>query len=402
MYKDIVIVSAVRTPFGRYCGSLREYDYFELGALPMKEVLARVSVPGDQVDEVFWGVGDTSVCKDVYTPVAARQTLIKAELPPDTPSVAIDKACVSAMSALHFGCRAMVAGEIQCAIGGGATSFSQEPLVVRGLRWEGFRIGDVKMEDPLFALGYKDFNPVSVDTDNVASEYGVSREEQDEWALRSHQNYGQAWEAGKFKDEMMVLEIPQKKGDPITLEIDEQYRPNSTLEKLARLPGIYGCKGVTAGNAPGLNDGATAVLFMTRSKAEELGLEPLAEIVSMSSIAISPLRMPEGPAFAAQKALKLAHLSLEDIHVIEINEAFAAVPLVSLLLMVDKDKTKAQALHEKTNINGSAIAIGHPNTASGARLIMNLMYELRRRGGGYALAGICGGLAQADACIIKV
>ena len=402
MYKDIVIVSAVRTPFGRYCGSLREYDYFELGALPMKEVLARVSVPGDQVDEVFWGVGDTSVCKDVYTPVAARQTLIKAELPPETPSVAIDKACVSAMSALHFGCRAMVAGEIQCAIGGGATSFSQEPLVVRGLRWEGFRIGDVKMEDPLFALGYKDFNPVSVDTDNVASEYGVSREEQDEWALRSHQNYGQAWETGKFKDEMMDLEIPQKKGDPIKLDIDEQYRPNSTLEKLAKLPGIYGCKGVTAGNAPGLNDGATAVLFMTRSKAEELGLEPLAEIVSMSSIAISPLRMPEGPAFAAQKALKLAHLSLEDIHVIEINEAFAAVPLVSLLLMVDKDKTKAQALHEKTNINGSAIAIGHPNTASGARLIMNLMYELRRRGGGYALAGICGGLAQADACIIKV
>jgi acetyl-CoA C-acetyltransferase len=132
MYEDIVIVSAVRTPFGRYCGSLREYDYFELGALPMKEVLARVSVPGDQVDEVFWGVGDTSVCKDVYTPVAARQTLIKAGLPPETPSVAIDKACVSAMSALHFGCRAMVAGEIQCAIGGGATSFSQEPSLCGG------------------------------------------------------------------------------------------------------------------------------------------------------------------------------------------------------------------------------------------------------------------------------
>ena len=402
MYKDIVIVSAVRTPFGRYCGSLREYDYFELGALPMKEVLARVSVPGDQIDEVFWGVGDTSVCKDVYTPVAARQTLIKAGLPPETPSVAIDKACVSAMSAVHFGCRAMVAGEIQCAIGGGATSFSQEPLIVRGLRWQGFRIGDVKMEDPLFALGYKDFNPVSVDTDNVASEYGVSREEQDEWALRSHQNYGQAWEAGKFKDEMMVLQIPQKKGDPITLEIDEQYRPNSTLEKLAQLPGIYGCKGVTAGNAPGLNDGATAVLFMTRSKAEQLGLEPLAEIVSMSSMAISPLRMPEGPAFVAQKVLKLANLSLDDIHVIEINEAFAAVPLVSLLLMADKDRAKAKALQEISNINGSAIAIGHPNTASGARLIMNLMYELRRRGGGYALAAICGGLAQADACIIKV
>jgi acetyl-CoA C-acetyltransferase len=402
MYKDIVIVSAVRTPFGRYCGSLKEYDYFDLGALPMKEVLARVDVPGDQVDEVYWGVGDTSVCKDVFTPVAARQTLIKAGLPPETPSVAIDKACVSAMSAVHLGCRAMVAGEIQCALGGGATSFSQEPQIVRGLRWKGFRIGDVKMEDPLFALGYKDFNPVSVDTDDVATEYGVSREEQDAWAVRSHQNYGNAWEAGKFKEEMMVLEIPQRKADPITLDIDEQYRPGSSLEKLAKLPGIYGCKGVTAGNAPGLNDGATAILFMTRGKAEELGLEPLAEIVSMSSIAISPLRMAEGPAYAAMKALQSADLTLDDMGVMEINEAFAAVPLVSLLLMGDKDKGKATALQEKTNINGSAIAIGHPNTASGARLIMNLMYELRRRGGGYALGAICGGLAQADACIIKV
>ena len=402
MYKDIVIVSAVRTPFGRYCGLLREYDYFELGALPMKEVLARVGVPGDQVDEVYWGVGDTSVCKDVYTPVAARQTLIKAGLPAETSSVAIDKACVSAMSAVHYGCRAMVAGEIECAIGGGATSFSQEPLIVRGLRWKGFRIGDVKMEDPLFALGYKDFNPVSVDTDNVAIEYGISREEQDEWAFRSHQKYGQAWEAGRFKEEMMTLEIPQKKGDPVILNIDEQYRKNTTMEKLAGLPGIYGCKGVTAGNAPGLNDGATAILFMTRAKADELGLEPLAEIVSMSSIAISPHLMPEGPAYAAMKAVECGGLGLDDINFVEINEAFAAVPLVSTLLMADKDKEKAKVLRGKTNINGSAIAIGHPNTASGARLIMNLMYELRRRGGGYALGAICGGLAQADACIIKV
>lgn len=402
MYKDIVIVSAVRTPFGRYCGSLREYDYFELGALPVKEVLDRVGVPGDQVDEVYWGVGDTSVCKDVYTPVAARQTLIKAGLPSETPSVAIDKACVSAMSAVHYGCRAIVAGEIQCAIGGGATSFSQEPLIVRGLRWQGFRLGDVRMEDPLYALGYKDFNPVSVDTDNVAAEYGVSREEQDEWALRSHQNYGHAWDKGKFKDEMMVLEIPRKKADPFILDIDEQYRPKTSMETLAKLPGIYGCKGVTAGNAPGLNDGATAILFMTKAKAEELGLEPLAEIVSMASIAISPHRMPEGPAYAAEKVLKAAGYGLDEISVMEINEAFAAVPLVSTLMLVDKDREKAEALREKTNINGSAIAIGHPNTSSGARVIMNLMYELRRRGGGYALGAICGGLAQADACIIKV
>jgi acetyl-CoA C-acetyltransferase len=402
MYKNIVVVSAIRTPFGRYCGALREYDYFDLGALPMKEVVARVQLPVNQIDEVYWGVGDTSVCKDVYTPVAARQTLIRAGLPAETPSVAIDKACVSAMSAVHYGCRAMVAGEIDCAIGGGATSFSREPLIVRGLRWQGFRLGDVVMEDPLFALGYKDFNPVSVDTDHVAIEYGVSRREQDEWALRSHRNYGKAWDAGKFAEEIMPLEIPQKKGDPIKLNIDEQYRPDTTMEKLAKLPGIYDCEGVTAGNAPGLNDGATAILFMTKSKADEFGLKPLAEIVAMASIAISPHRMPEGPAYAVMRALDAANLKLEDISVMEINEAFAAVPLVSTLLLVDKDRQKTNAIREKTNVNGSAIAIGHPNTASGARIMMNLMYELHRRGGGYAVGGICGGLAQADACVIKV
>jgi acetyl-CoA C-acetyltransferase len=296
----------------------------------------------------------------------------------------------------------MVAGEIQCAIGGGATSFSRVPLIVRGLRWKGFHLGNVKMEDPLFALGYKDFNPVSVDTENVAIEYGISREEQDAWALRSHQNYGQAWEAGKFKEEIMTLEISQEKAEPIKLNIDEQYRPNTSLEDLAKLPGIYGCKDITAGNAPGLNDGATAVLFMTRAKVDELGLKSLGEIVAMSSVAISPHRMPEGPAYAATRTLKSADLTLDDIDVMEINEAFAAVPLVTTLLLTGKDKQKAKALREKTNVNGSAIAIGHPNTASGARLIMNLMYELRRRGGGYAIGAICGGLAQADACIIKV
>ena len=344
MYRDIVIVSAVRTPFGRYCGSLKEYDYFDLGALPMREVLERVNLPGAAVDEVFWGVGDTSVCKDVYTPVAARQTLLKAGLPPETPSVAIDKACVSAMSAVHLGCRAMAAGEIRAAIGGGATSFSQEPLIVRGLRWKGFRMGAVQMEDPLFALGYKDYNPVSVDTDNVAAEHGVSRQEQDEWALRSHQNYGEAWNAGKYEDELMVLRLHT--GAKL-LEIDEQYRADITIEKLARMPGIYGCKSVTAGNAPGLNDGAAAILFMTKARAKELGLSPLAQIVSMASIAIGPDRMPEGPAFAAMKAMKLAGIGLEDVEVMEINEAFAAVPLVSMRILSDKEKGKKKKLQKR-------------------------------------------------------
>jgi len=400
--KDIVMVSAVRTPFGRYGGSLKDFDYFDLGAIPMREVFRRVNLEPKVVDEVFWGVGDTSVCKDVYTPVAARQTLLKAGLPAETPSVSLDKACVSAMSAVKLGAMAIRLGEIEVAIGGGATSFSQEPLIVRGLRFSGFRIGDVKMEDPLFQLGYKDYNPVSVDTDNVAAEYGISRTEQDEWALGSHQKYGKAWEEGKFKDEMIPLEIPQKGKGPFVLDIDEQYREDTTLEKLSKLKPIYGCKAVTAGNAPGLNDGATAILLMTRGKAEELHLEPIATIVAMTSLAIHPNRMPEGPGIAIQKILDLAKIKVDQIDVIEINEAFAAVPLVTIEVLCDRDKNKAKEIQKKTNVNGSAIAIGHPNTASGARIMMTLAYELRRRGGGYAVGAICGGLAQADACIIKV
>lgn len=400
--KDIVMVSAARTPFGRYGGALKDFDYFDLGAVPMKEVLGRVSLDPKVMDEVFWGVGDTSVCKDVYTPVAARQTLLKAGLPAETPSLSLDKACVSAMSAVKLGAMAIRLGEIEVAIGGGATSFSQEPLIVRGLRFSGFRIGDVKMEDPLFQLGYKDFNPVSVDTDNVAAEYGVTRTEQDEWALRSHQNYGKAWREGRFRDEMIPMEIPLKGKEPFILDIDEQYREDTTLERLSKLKPIYGCKAVTAGNAPGLNDGATAILLMNRGKADELHLKPIGTIVAMTSIAIHANRMPEGPGIAIQKVLDLAKIKLDQIDVIEINEAFAAVPLVSLEVLCQRDKALAKTLQKKTNINGSAIAIGHPNTASGARIMMTLAYELRRRGGGYAVGAICGGLAQADACVIKV
>jgi len=400
--RDTVIVSAVRVPFGRYGGSMRDIDYYDLGAIPMREVLKRVNLEPSVVDEVFWGVGDTSQCKDVYTPVAARQSLIKAGLSPTTPSISFDMACVSAMHAVKLAAMTIKLGEIDAAIAGGATSFSREPLILRDVRFSGFRMGNVTLEDPLFELGYDDFNPVSVDTDNVAFEYGVDRLEQDEWSLRSHVNYGNAWNAGKFKDEIMPLPIPQPKAEPKILDIDEQYRPDSSLERLSKLPTVYGTRAITAGNAPGLNDGATAILVMSRKKAEELGLEVLATVVAQVSIAIDASRMPEGPGYAWQKVLKKADLTIDDMAVTEINEAFAAVPLVSTKLFAPDDKNKLKEIRDKTNINGSAIAIGHPNTASGARLIMNLMYELRRRGGGYALGGICGGLAQADATIIKV
>jgi len=177
---DVIIVSAVRTPFGRYGGSLKDIDYYDLGAIPMKEVLKKVNLGPEVEDEVFWGVGDTSPCKDPFTPVAARQSLLKAGLRPETPSISFDMACVSAMHAVKLAAMTIKLGEIDTAIAGGATSFSREPLLMRGLRFQGYRLGDVKMEDPLLALGYKDFNPVAVDADNVAAEHGISRQEQDE------------------------------------------------------------------------------------------------------------------------------------------------------------------------------------------------------------------------------
>ncbi len=399
---DVVIVSAARTPFGKYGGMLKDFDYYDLGAIPIREVLNRVKINPNAVDWVFWGVGDTSPCKDTFTPVAARQSLIKAGLPHETSSISFDMACVSAMHAVKLAAMTIASGEIDVAIAGGATSFSQEPLIVRGLRFSGYRLGDVKMEDPLQALGYKDFNPVAVDADNVAAEYGVDRREQDEWALRSHVNYGNAWNAGKFKDELISLNIPQPGGVSKLLNIDEQYRPDTSLERLSKLKTIYNTRAITAGNAPGMNDGAAAILLMTRRRAGDLGLPPLATLVAQVSIAISASRIAEAPGHAIQRVLKKAQLSIDDMLVMEINEAFACVPLVSTKLIAGDDKKKLQNVRDKININGSAIAIGHPNTASGARIIMNLMYELQRRGGGYGLGAICGGLGQANAAIIKV
>jgi acetyl-CoA C-acetyltransferase len=255
-------------------------------------------------------------------------------------------------------------------------------------------------------LGYKDFNPVATDTGIVALRHYITRDEQDEWALRSHQRYGKAWEEGKFKEEIISLELPQKNGKIKILDIDEQYREDVTLERLAKLPTIYESPTVTAGNAPGLNDGAAAILFSAKTASDELGIKPIASILGMVSVATDPNLLPEAPALAIERVLDQTELSLDDIDIIEINEAFAAVPLVSTKILAERyyggKKNKLQQLRDKTNINGSAIAIGHPNTASGARIIMTLCYELKRRGGGLAIGAICGGLAQADACILKV
>lgn len=400
--KEIVIVSAARTPFGKYGGSLKDYSQVDLGALVMREVLSRVNYTG-QVDDVFWGVGDTASFQDVYTPVIARQTLLKAGLAPETSSLSLDKACVSATTAIRLGFQAILAGEAEVVLAGGVTVFSQMPLIVRNLRFAGHRMGPVVMEDPLFELGYKDYAPVSVDAGKVALLHGVSRQEQDEWAVRSHQLYGQAYNAGKFREEMIPVRVPQKqKGVEGLLEIDEQYRPEVQLEKLAKMNPIYGSPTCTAGNSPGLNDGAAAVLLMSRSKAQALGLPVLATVVTAVSIALEPHLLSETPAAAIRAALAKSGLKLDDMKLLEINEAFAAVTLTSSKILADGDQGKLREIQDRLNVNGGAIAIGHANTASGARLVMTMAHELKRRGGGYGVAAICGGLAQGDAVIVRV
>ncbi|MGI6452274.1 MAG: thiolase family protein [Syntrophomonadaceae bacterium] len=426
---DIVVISAVRTPFGRFGGSMKDIDIYDLGAIAMKNAMDRIQLDPELIDEVWWGCGDTTNCKDPYTPVIARQSMIKAGIPPEKPSLYYDQACISGMTTVHYGMRSIKLKEADIVLTGGATSFSTVPFLLRGIRWEGKRHSSFLVEDPIIPLGYKDYAPVAVDSGNVALEYGVSREEQDEFALASHQNYGKAWERGFFKHEMVPLELTKKdkKGNVISSKIldkDEQYRPDVTLQDLAKLKPIFDNPTCTAGNAPGMNDGATAQIITTREKAEKLGIEPVYTVVKTSSIALAPRIMPVSPAFAIKKCLDDTGLTIEDMKFIEINEAFACVPLVSTKLLannrflkssykemvkeassqpiLDYDPAKYQELKKKLNVNGSAIAVGHANTASGARVMMTAAYNLKENGGGFAACAICGGLTQGGGAIIWV
>lgn len=426
---DIVVVSAIRTPFGKFGGSLKDIDIYDLGAISMKNAMERIDLNPEQIDEIWWGCGDTSNCKDPYTPVIARQSMLKAGIPPETPSLYFDQACTSGMTAVHYGARSIRLNEAGIVMTGGATSFSTVPFLLRGLRWEGKRHSSFEVEDPIIPLGYKDFAPVAVDSGEIAIAYGVTRQEQDELAYASHCNYGRAHESGFFEHEIVPLAIKQKdkKGKTVSeriLNIDEQYRPNISLEALVKLKPIYGNPTCTAGNAPGLNDGAAAQIIMTRKMADKLGYKPIYTVVATSAIALQPRIMPVSPAFAIKKCLYDTNLSIDDLNNIEINEAFACVPLVSLKLLsnkrfltgdykkmvqavyngpiLDNHNGNYQELKQKLNVNGSAIATGHPNTCSGARIMMTAAYNLLENGGGYAACAICGGLTQGGGALIWV
>jgi len=400
---NVVVVSAVRTPFGRFGGTLKDIPSIELGAMVIREALRRVNVKGEEIEETYYGVAVPGEV-GLETDVPARQATLKAGMPPDAVSITLDRACCSSMAAVRLGFRAIRSGEIDMALGVGAENMSRAPLIVPPeIRW-GKRLGNIELWDGLYGLGYKGFNPVSVDAGEVALEYGITREDQDRWAYQSQMKYAKAFAEGKFKmgEELMRVEIPQRKGPPIVLEKDEFPKPDTTLEKLSKLPLVYGSPTVTAGNAPGLDTGASAILLMTEKKAREKGLKPLAKILSMVANATTPRLIAAIPGFNIQKALEKARVTLDQVDLIEVNEAFAAMPLVSAKILADGDPEKMKSLLGKTNVNGGAIAIGHPVGASGARILMTLIYELRRRGGGIGVASICGGLAQGDGAVVEV
>lgn len=399
---DVVIVDAARTAFGSFGGALKDTPSMGLGVPVVKEIYRRSINHGiKKIDEVVWGHCVQCEVKS-QAPVVARQVLLKAGLPSDVVSITVERACCSSMSALQVATRDILTGNADTAIVGGMENMSRVPYVIHELRW-GTRVGNVTLTDALFGMdpGDPSYPPVALDTGDVAVEYGVDREAQDRWAYNSQMRYQRAFLEGKFKDEIIPLEL-KKRGKAFTFDQDEFPKADTTMEGLNKLKTIYGSKTCTAGNAPGLDAGASSLLVMRRGLAESLGIKPLARVVDVQSAAADVKYMAITPALAINKVLGRNGLSLKDIDLIEINEAFAAVVLVSLKILADGDDAVYQKLCEITNVNGGAVAIGHPVGASGARIIMTLMHELRRRGGGIGVAGICGGMSQGDATLIVV
>jgi len=400
---DIVIASMCRTPFGKFGGSLRDYPVIDLGAVVLRELVGRTGMPFDAVDELYMGLCTTAVNKlGIVGPVISRQCLLKAGAPPGIPSMTIDMACCASLAAVHLGANSIRLGQAAVTVALGAELLSQVPHVCHDARW-GRRIGPITLTDSLFEMGYPGFNPVSVDTGEYSLEVGITRQMQDEWAYLSQQRYSKAKSEGKYRvgEELMAVEIRKGKEKAFFTE-DESPRADVSLEKLTGLKTVYGSRTVTAGNAPGLNDGASAVLMMTRKRAKELGLEALGTLLASGFASDEPRKMSEAPANVTMFLLQKLGMSLGQLDLIQINEAFAAMPLVSARKMAggDAGKTK-ELLEKKINVNGDAIAVGHPVGASGNRILMTLLYELRRRGGGTGACSICGGLNQGAGAVVR-
>ena len=393
---DMVVVAVARTPFGRFEGALKGISAPNLGALAINEVLARARFAPEQVDALYGGVG--MIASAVLTPV--RQAVLLSKLPEATPSAAIDRACCSGMTAIGIGMKDIRCGEARVVICGGFESLSTTPVLWP--RQRARRIGDVAATDPLLMRGGVVDRPIAVYSGDEAVRHGVDRRQQDEWAQESHRRYFSAEDAGYFGFERFAVDTVEGKGAPRRIMTDESPRSDTTLEKLASLDPVYGGKSITAGNAPGLNDGAAFLAVTQRDFAAEHELEPLARLVDYVQVCGGPTAGTATPAKAIMRVAERNGRGPTDWDLIEINEAYAATPLVSTLLLADGDRGKADEIRERTNVHGGAVAIGHPLGASGARIVMTLINGLRARGGGHGVAAICGGFGQGDAVMVEV
>jgi acetyl-CoA C-acetyltransferase len=383
-----VIVAAARTAIGKFGGSLAKVPASELGAIVIKEVLARAGVKPDQVDEVIMG----QVLTAGVGQNPARQAVIKAGLPVTVPAMTINKVCGSGLKAVMLAAQAIANGDAEIVVAGGQENMSASPHVMQGSR-DGFRMGDAKIVDSMIVDGLWDvYNQyhMGITAENVAKEYGIDRAQQDKFAYASQQKAAAAQDAGRFKEEIVPVVIPQRKGDPIVFDTDEFVNRKTNEEALGGLKPAFDKQGtVTAGNASGINDGAAAVLVMSEAKAKELGLTPLARIKAFASAGVDPKVMGMGPAPASRKALKKAGWTAAQVDLMEINEAFAAQACA-----VNKDMGWDTG---KINVNGGAIALGHPIGASGCRILVTLLHEMKRRDAKKGLASLCigGGMGVA-------
>lgn len=396
--KDVVIVSAARTPFGKFGGGLKPLKATDLGALAIKEALKRAGIEGSQVDEVVFGM----VVPAGQGQIPGRQAAVKGGIPHEVPVVTINKVCGSALKAVTLGAQMIKAGDADVVVAGGMESMSNIPYVAPDMRW-GTRMNDALMKDAMVLDGLwcpENDVHMAVIGGAVAGEYGVTREMQDAWSFRSQQRWAAAEADHAFDRERFSVEIPGKKGAVTVIEKDEAPRPETTMEALAKLSPLFVKDGtVTAGNAPGTNDGASAIVLMSREKAEALKLPVLAAVKGYSQVARESRYIATVPGLAIKKLMKQHNLTINDFDLMEINEAFAAVPLVSCLGILNMDQ---EQMEQKVNVNGGAVAVGHPIGATGARILMTLMYELRRSGKKSGVAAICSGMAQGDAVWIEV
>lgn len=388
--REVVIVSGVRTAIGRFGGSLKDVSDMDLGALVIREVIKRSGITGAQVEEVIFASG----YRTGELPInSARVVAVKGGVPIEVPQFTISKACGGSLKAVSLAAQLIKSGEIDILVSGGMESMSRAAYLLKNARW-GYRLGHGQLMDQLILFDPLSGNTMGETAENVAKKYQITRQEQDDFALASQQKAETAIKGGLFKEQIVPVEIPQKKKAPLVFDTDEHPRFGTTMEMLTKLPSAFTKDGtVTAGNSSGMNDGASALMVMSKEKALDLGLKPLVTIVSYASAGVEPSLMGIGPIPATQLALKKAGLSIQDIDLVELNEAFASQAVACV-------KELGMDLN-KVNVNGGAIALGHPVSASGGCILVKLIYEMARRDLRYGLATMCIGGGQGIALIVE-